>query len=99
MTTSAGVALKFDSGEWLDRPSATLFGEIGFFYIIPSSPTNPDTFWGTVVIAGQLTWKQLGGTGAAGAMKYFVNNSPTAGPQPLCLFSTIAAAQAAAVAD
>lgn len=103
-SSAPGPKLKFDSGTWLEGPgvAASLFGEIGFFYVLPTSPTNPNTFWGTVVVANQLAWEFLGGTGGTAlspAMKYFVNNSPTAGPQPLCLYSTIAAAQAAAIAD
>lgn len=99
-STGAGVVVDAGSGTWLGRPAAVDIGKIGFFYyVIPTSPTNPDTCWLTVLIVGVLTWKQIGGTGAAGAMKYFVNNSPTAAPQPLCLYSTVAAAQTAALAD
>ncbi len=72
-----------------------------FFYAIPTSSTNADTLWVTDVEVGVLVWKLIGGTGASTttAMKYFVNNSKSSDPQPRCLYSTIAAAISAWVAD
>lgn len=101
-SSAAGAPLKFDSGTWLERPPAAIFGEVGLYYVVPTSPTNPSTFWGTVVENNVLVWEFLGGSGGTAltpGMKYFVNNSATGNPQPLCLYATIAAAKAAFLAD
>ncbi len=101
-STGLDSPVKFCWGLHQEQPTAPKMGRAGIlWYSIPTSSSNASTFWLTDVESGVLTWKLIGGTGSAlgGAMKYFVNNSPTSSPQPSCLYSTIAAAIAAAVAD